>query len=183
MGQNLGTVTKLFQSQIETLSKKIQTQHVDLKAMHLAMHSLLIDDYIRQNTSRIKLNELETQITCLAQSSISPDLLKEVMSLLDIVVQNCKPGGVIDSNNVVGELNTLEAKLSQIYLKMKRTERMCVNICQSVIAASHDECVNKELQKQIDVIKTIQEDNDGNMKEILLQLNHLSQTIPGDATS
>ena len=183
MGQSLVTVTELFQSQMETLTKKIQTQHVDLKAMHLAMHSFLIDDYVRQNISRIKLNELETQITCLAQSSISPDILKEVMSLLDIVVQNCKPGCVIDANDMLGELNTLEAKLYQIYLKMQATEGLCVNICQSVIAVSDDECVNKELQKQIDIIKKIQGDNEGNMKEILLQLNHLSQTIPGDATS
>ena len=48
MGQNLGTVTQLFQSQIKMLTKKIQTQHVDLKAMYLALHSLLIDVYVRQ---------------------------------------------------------------------------------------------------------------------------------------
>ena len=106
-----------------------------------------------KNISRIKFNELETQIACLAQSSISNDILKEVRSMLGIAVQNCKPGDVIDANDMMSELNTLEAKLSQIYLKVQATEWLCVTICQSVIAASDDECVNKELQKKIGVIK------------------------------
>ena len=105
-----------------------------------------------KNISRIKFNALETQIACLAQSSISNDILKEVRSLLGIAVQNFKPD-VTDANDMMSELNTLEAKLSQIYLKVQATEWLCVTICQSVIAASDDECVNKELQKQIDVIK------------------------------
>ena len=183
MGQNLNKLTELFQSQIEALTNNIHTQHADLKAMHRTMHNLLIDDSIKQNLSRKKLNELETHITCLAQSSISPDTLKEVVSLLDIIAQNSKSTDVTDANSELGELSTLVVKLSQIYFKMQGTDLLCFDICKSITDASDDENLNMELQRQIDVIKKIQQDNGRNMKEIYLQLNHISQTIQGGAAS
>ena len=161
MGQNLETINKRTESKVD-----------ELKVMFVAMSKLLADENIRQNISRNKLFELETWIGCLAQSSISPDTLKEIKTLLDILAKNSMAGN--DSDNITCELNTLRVKLSQVYMKMQGTEELCVNICKSVDGISDDDDINKQLQKQLKVIKQIQKDNEMYMNEILQQLNNVS---------
>ena len=157
---------------LETINKRTESKVDELKVMFLAMSKLLTDENIRQNMSRNKLSELETWIECLAQSSISPDTLKEIKTLLDILAKNSMAGN--DRDNINRELNTLRVKLSQVYLKMQGTEELCVNICKSVDGISDDDDINKELQKQLKVIKQIQKDNEMYMNGILQQLNNVS---------
>ena len=163
MGQNL-----------EALSKRTELQFDELKAMFLTMSKLLTDENIRQNTSRDKLTELETLVGFLAQSSISPDILNEIKTLLDILAKSSKAGK--DKDNINSELRVLRVKLSQVYSKMQGTDELCVNICKSADKIANNEDVNRELQKQLKVIKQIQKDNQMYMNEILQQLNEMSQT-------
>ena len=132
---------------LETINKRTESKVDELKVMFLAMSKLLAEENIRQNISRNKLSELETWIGCLAQSSISPDTLKEIKTLLDILAKNSRASN--DSDNITCELNTLRVKLSQVYLKMQGTEELCVNICKSLDGISDDDDINKELHKQL----------------------------------
>ena len=167
MGQNLNKLNKKTHSQLD-----------ELKRMFLAMNNLLADEHVRQTVSRNKLIELETWVSSLAQSSISPDTLREIKILLDVLADNSKPLSSNDNKN--DEINLLRAKLSQVYMKLQGTDELCVNICKSVDNITDDDDINRELQKQVHVIKQIQNENKMYMSEIVQQLNNMSQIIDNE---
>ena len=155
---------------------RTESQISELKIMLKAMSTLLSDAVIRQsNMSRDKFNELEEWINCLAQSSISPDIWKEIKTLEDVLAKHSKSSDN-DSDNMNSSLNSLCVKLSHVYAKMQNKEQTCMNICETISnLSSNDEDKNKELRKELNVVEQIQKDNKILMDEIVQQLNTLSQ--------
>ena len=144
---------------------RTESQISELKTMLKAMSTL----------SRDKFNELEEWINCLAQSSISPDIWKEIKTLEDVLAKNSKSSDN-DSDNTNSSLNSLCVKLSHVYAKMQNTEQTCMNICETISnLSSNDEDKNKELRKELNVVEQIQKDNKILMDELVQQLNTLSQ--------
>ena len=131
--------------------------------MFIAMNKLLAEENLRQNVTRNTIYDLETWITCLTQSSISPDILKEIKTLLDVLADNSRTDSGGNMNN---ERNKFTNRLEQLQSELKKTEEYCAKICNIVDNISGNGEINKELQKQFIAIKQIQEDNKMHMNEI-----------------
>ena len=168
-----------MEQKFANLKKIIETQHNELKSLLQSTNEIIRDDIVRQNIARGKLVEFETWISCLAQSSISPDTLKEVIIIADNLTTHNKPDSNSDDMNV--ELKLFSMRLSQVYSKLQRTEELCANICEFIANISDDGDIKRKLQKQEKAIAQVQNNNKISMSEVV-QLNSLSQLILDNET-
>ena len=155
---------------ILTFIQSIQSQYYDMKTMFTDVSKTLIVT-AKKTIPKEKFDELETIVDCLAQSNISPDFLREILSQIDNVTTNSVSNN--NSTNISSSLHSIHGKISQIYKKLESNKQFCIEINQSINLAVNDPKIQTdELSEQKDFIKKIQEENDLYLKEIknLLQL-------------
>ena len=132
------------------LLKKSEAQHEELKAMLVSMNNFLIENAKKSKnpSEKREMEELRSMIDCLAQSSISPDLVNEVKTILEAVAES--------TTNTDDRQNKLRNELQEVHSKLKRTEDICNTIIRSL---SKKYALNRELQNQISVIENIRREN------------------------
>ena len=154
----------------KSLTEEIESQHTEMKTLFLGLSKFVVES-LQYNVSRDKINELQTLVDCLAQSSISPDLLKDIDTALSVLVKNSMPHS--DSSTLV-----IRLKLTEICKKVQETEELCKSVNDILISFGK----STDLQNLLEVIKTFQKGNENVMKNILQKLQILSPRA-GNSTS
>ena len=146
------------------IERCIQKQNSDLQTMFVNMNAVF-DDFVKHNIPCEKFNELKTTVDCLVQSSVSPDILRDIRVMTDAVVSN---SGLVKNSsgaNIDRTKKILDEKLTQIYKKMLTMDELCNDTKQSLDDLKSEINISQQAIS-LTIIEEIRRNNEICMKDI-----------------
>ena len=185
--------TEEFQQIISLLrgldqTKDSQKRHEELKTLIVQMHSLMIDSAMKAAVSREKFRELETMVDCLAQSSVSRDSFSQLETLVDSIAQTCSSDFNSSSaahHFINNQIQKLCDQITQIYWHYDSTEYLCEEVAKFSVEIERSLTIEskKLLQKQIDLVNVMRNENAAHKQQISQQIDSFFNIISQFQTS
>ena len=185
--------TEEFQQIISLLrgldqTKDSQKRHEELKTLIVQMHSLMIDSAMKAAVSREKFRELETMVDCLAQSSVSRDSFSQLETLVDSIAQTCSSDYNSSSaahHFINNQIQKFCDQITQIYWHYDSTEYLCEEVAKFSVEIERSLTIEskKLLQKQIDLVNVMRNENSAHKQQISQQIDSFFNIISQFQTS